>query len=116
MWKCASLKSIEVTHSSACREVLIVSGVSILNNSVFRKVFKVLKSKIGLRQLLDLGTTNSLLQNLEISELLPVPLHFRSEADAMPPTRGSCGDSHSTLQGVFNKFHYFFHDFSTTSP
>ena len=58
-WKYASLKSIEVTHSPACREVLIVSGVSILNDSVFRKVFKVLRPKIGLHQLLGLGTKNS---------------------------------------------------------
>ena len=32
---------MEVTHSPTYREVLIVSGVSILNDSVFRKVFKV---------------------------------------------------------------------------
>ena len=56
-----SLKSMEVTHSPACREVLIVSGVSILNDSVFRKVFKVLRSKIGLHRLLGLGTKNNLL-------------------------------------------------------
>ena len=42
-------------------EVLIVSGVSILNDSVFSNVFKLLKSKIGLHRLLGLGTKNSLL-------------------------------------------------------
>ena len=60
MWKYASVKSMEVTHSPACSEVLIVSGVSILNDSVFRKVFKVLMSKMGLHWLLGLGTRNSL--------------------------------------------------------
>ena len=45
----------------ACREVFIVSGVSILNDSVFGKVFKVLWSKMGLHRWLDLGTRNSLL-------------------------------------------------------
>ena len=43
------LKSMEVTHSPICREVLIVSLVSILNDSVLRKVFKVLRSRIGLQ-------------------------------------------------------------------
>ena len=55
-----SLKSMDVTHSPVCREVLIVSGISILNDSVFRKVFKVLRSKIGLHRLLGLGKRNSL--------------------------------------------------------
>ena len=32
------LKSMEVTHSPVCREVLIVSGVSILNNCVWEGV------------------------------------------------------------------------------
>ena len=27
IWKYASLKSMDVTHSPACREVLIISGV-----------------------------------------------------------------------------------------
>ena len=54
-----SLKSMEVTYSPACREVLIVSGVSILNDPVFGKVFKVPRAKIGLHQLLGLGTKNS---------------------------------------------------------
>ena len=54
-----SLKSMVVTHFPACSEVLIVSGVSILNDSVFRKVFKLLRSKIGLHRLLGLGTKNS---------------------------------------------------------
>ena len=56
MWKYASLKSMDVTHSPAWREVLIVSGVSILNVPVFKKVFKVLRSRIGLHRLLGLGT------------------------------------------------------------
>ena len=47
MWKYASLKTMKNTHSPACREVLIVSSVSILNDFVFRNVFKVLRSKIG---------------------------------------------------------------------
>ena len=61
--KYESLKSIEVTHSPACREVLIFSDVSILNDSVFRnrKVLKVHRFKIGLHQLLGFGTSNSLL-------------------------------------------------------
>ena len=40
-------------------EILLVSGVSILNDSVFRKVFKMLRSKIGLHRWLALGTKNS---------------------------------------------------------
>ena len=43
-----SLKSMEVTHSPACREVLVVSGVSILNDTVFKILFRVLRSEIGL--------------------------------------------------------------------
>ena len=54
---------MEVTHSPACREVLIVSGVSILNDSVLRKVFKVLRSKMGLHRLFSLSTKNSWLKN-----------------------------------------------------
>ena len=50
---------MDVTHSPDCREVLIVSGVSILNDSVFRKVFKVLRSRTSLYRLLGLGTKNS---------------------------------------------------------
>ena len=50
------LKSMDVTHSPAWREVLIVSGFSILNVPVFKKVFKVLRSGIGLHRLLGLGT------------------------------------------------------------
>ena len=59
MWKYASLKSMEVTHSPECREVLIVSGISIVNDSEFKKVFKLLRSSIGLHRLLGLGTKNS---------------------------------------------------------
>ena len=59
MWKYASLKSMEVTHSPACREVLIVSGVSILNDSVFKNLFSALRSKMGLHWLLGLGTKNN---------------------------------------------------------
>ena len=57
----ASLKSMEVIYSLACMEVLIVSGVSILNNSVFKNLYKVLRSSIGLHWLLGLGTRKSLL-------------------------------------------------------
>ena len=88
MWKYASLESMEVTHSPACTEVLIVSGVSILNDSVFKKVFKVLRSRIGLHRLLGLGTKNSL-------DFLPVLLHFCSPADTVPlkgwPVLLGCG-------------------------
>ena len=41
----------------------MVSGVSILNFSVFRKKFRLLKSRIGLHLLLGLGTKNSQLKN-----------------------------------------------------
>ena len=64
-----------VTHSTICREVLIVSGVSILNDSVFRKVFKVLRYRIGLHWL-----TTSLLLVLQ---------HFCSPADTVPPKGGT---------------------------
>ena len=40
---------------------LIVSGVSILNDSVFRNLFRVLRFKIGLYRLMDFGTRKSLL-------------------------------------------------------
>ena len=43
-----SLKSMEVTDSYVCCEVLIVPGVSILNYSVFMKAFKVLSAKMSL--------------------------------------------------------------------
>ena len=62
IWRYASLKSMDVTHSPACREVLIASGVSILNDSEFKKVFKALRSRTGLHQLLGLGSKNSRLQ------------------------------------------------------
>ena len=58
------LKSMDVTHSPACREVLIASGVSILNDSEFTEVFKVLRSRTGLHRLLGLGSKNSRLQKL----------------------------------------------------
>ena len=41
----------------------MVSGVSILNFSVLRKRFSLLKSSIGLHLLLGFGTKNSLLKN-----------------------------------------------------
>ena len=39
---------LEVMHSPGWREVLIDFGVSVLNFSVFRNLFRVLRSKIGL--------------------------------------------------------------------
>ena len=41
----------------------MVSGVSILNFSVLRKRFRLLRSKIGLHLLSGFGTKNSLLKN-----------------------------------------------------
>ena len=41
----------------------MVSGVSILNFSVLRKRFSLLRSNIGLHFWLGLGTKNSLLKN-----------------------------------------------------
>ena len=41
----------------------MVSGVSILNFSVLRKGFRLLKSRIGLHLLLGLGTRNNRLKN-----------------------------------------------------
>ena len=63
---------MEDSHSLACREVFIVSVVSILNDSEFRKVFKVLRSKIGLHQLLGLAGCKT----PGIFDLLPVLLHI----------------------------------------
>ena len=54
-----SLKSMDVTHSPDFREALIVSGVSFLNESEFKTVFRVLRSRIGIHWLLGLGTKNS---------------------------------------------------------
>ena len=76
---------MDVTHSPACREVLIVSGVSILNDSVFKKVFKVLRSRMGLHRLLGLGTKIAGCKNLVNSDFAPVRLHFCLSADAVPP-------------------------------
>ena len=47
------------------REVLIFSSVFILNFSVFRNLFRVLRSKIGPHLLFDLGTKNSQLKKLK---------------------------------------------------
>ena len=45
---------MDVTHSSVCKEVLILSGVSILNFSDFRNLLSELRSRIGLHLLLGL--------------------------------------------------------------
>ena len=75
-----------------CKEILILSGVSILNDPVSRKVFKVLRSKIGLHRLLGLGAKIACCKNPVSFELLPVILDFCLPADARPPTSGgSCG-------------------------
>ena len=47
MWRLASLKSMDVTDSPVWRKVLILSSVSIMNFSVFRNLFRVLRSKTG---------------------------------------------------------------------
>ena len=57
-----SLKSIEVIHSPGRREVLMVSGVSILNVCTFKNWFRLLRSSIGLHLLLGFGTMKSLLK------------------------------------------------------
>ena len=75
------LKSMDVTHSPAWREVLIVSGVSILNVPVFKKVFKVLRTRTGLHRLLGSGTKNSRLP-CEF-DFLPVVLYSCSPADTV---------------------------------
>ena len=59
----APLKSIEVTHSPCWTDVLMVSGVSILNFSALRKRFSLLRSSIGLHLLLGFGTKNCQLKN-----------------------------------------------------
>ena len=41
-----SLKSMEVTHSPFCMEVLMLSGVSILKVSDFKYLFRELRSRI----------------------------------------------------------------------
>ena len=65
-----SLRSMEVTHSHVWREVLIVSGLSILHFSVLRNLLRLLRSSIALDLLFDFR---------------PTLLHFCSPADAMPP-------------------------------
>ena len=55
------MKSMDDTHSPVWREVVIVSGVSILNFSVFSNLFRVLRSKIGLHRLFGFGTRKGLL-------------------------------------------------------
>ena len=43
----ASPKSSDVTHSPFCKEIRIVSGVSILNVFTAKNLFRALRSKIG---------------------------------------------------------------------
>ena len=76
-----SLKSMDVTHSPACREVLIVSGVSILNDLVFKKVFKVLRSRTGCWVWVPkiAGCKNPV-----SFDFLPVLLHSCLSADTVP--------------------------------
>ena len=50
-------------------EVRIVSGVSILNFSLFKNLFRELRSKIGLHHLFGFGTKKNQLKSIEISEL-----------------------------------------------
>ena len=50
---------MDVTHSPVCKEVLMVSGVSILKVSDFRYLFSELRSIIGLHLLLGLVTKKS---------------------------------------------------------
>ena len=59
MSKYESLKSMDVTHSSAYRKVPFVPGVSILNDSFFKNLFKLWRSSIGCLRLLGFGTKNS---------------------------------------------------------
>ena len=49
-------------HSPVWREVLMVSGVSILNFSTLRKRLSLLKSSMGLHLLFGFGTKNSRLK------------------------------------------------------
>ena len=58
-----SLKSMDVTHSLLCKEVLMLSGVSILKVSDFRYLFSELRSRIG-HLLLGIGTKKSLLKKV----------------------------------------------------
>ena len=82
MWQYASLKSMEVNHSPAGRKVLVSPFWTILC------LGRCSRCSTGCW----VGDLEIGCKTLEISELLPVPLHFCSEADAMPPTnRGSCG-------------------------
>ena len=53
---------MDVTQSPVCKEVLILSGVSILNFSDFRNLFSELKSRICLHLLLGFGTNKSRLK------------------------------------------------------
>ena len=46
-----SLKSMDVTHLPFCKQVLMLSGVSILYFSEFRYLFSGLRSSIGLHSL-----------------------------------------------------------------
>ena len=73
---------MDVTHSPACREVLIVSGVSILNDSVFRKVFKLLRFRTSLHRLLGLVIAGC--KNQVSFDFVPVLLHSCLSADTVP--------------------------------
>ena len=83
---------MEVTHSPALREVLIVSGVSILNDCVF----SMLRSKIGHHRFWVPEITGC--KNPGTVDSEPILQHFCLTADAMPPTGScSCEDLHSSL-------------------
>ena len=56
------LKSMDVIHLPFCKEVLMLSGVSISNVSDFRYLFNELGSRIVLHLLLGFGTKKNLLK------------------------------------------------------
>ena len=61
IWKKVSLKSMDITHSPVCMEVLLLSADSMLNYSNFKNLFRVLRSRIVLH-LLGFVTKNRLLK------------------------------------------------------
>ena len=98
MWKYASLKSVEVTHSPACREVLIVSGVSILNDSVFRKVFMCSRCSGPRKVSTGFWVWVPKIACCKTPVIFELLLHFCSPVDARPSTSGGfCGGWHRCL-------------------
>ena len=76
MWKQASLKSSNVTHSPCCGEIRIVSGVSIFNVFMVKNLLRALRSKIGRHLGFGFDNINSLLKKAREVQTLTLSTVF----------------------------------------